>query len=272
MRSTSEQSGFGRSGRACASGGAPLSIRFAVSSSEPFQNGCQPASDSQSIDADRPDVRRRAAGLAVHEPLRRDVGERAGHVAGGRQRLLLGELGEPEVEQPHRDVAAFREQHVRGLHVTVDDPALVGVREPLEHLRGGLDRGCVIEPAGPHRLPHRLAGHVLVRDVDVARVAVEAVGAQAALVAQARRRERLALRARGRLALARDDLERHVEAVLLVAREPDRARAAAAERAQGPVALGDELARGQRNCWFCHGLLVFGSTPRLLPRPTNSVE
>jgi len=83
---------------------------------------------------------------------------------------------------------------------------------------------------------------------------------------------RLALGARGGLALARDDLESDVEAVLLVAREPDRARAAAAERAQGSVALGDELARRQRNCWFCHGLLVFGSTPRLLPRPTNSVE
>ena len=49
IRSTSAQSGFGRSGRAWASGAAPVSIRLAVSSSEPFQNGCQPASDSQSI-------------------------------------------------------------------------------------------------------------------------------------------------------------------------------------------------------------------------------
>jgi hypothetical protein len=179
----------------------------------------------------------------VHESFRRDVGERAGHVSGGRQRLLLGELGEAEVEQTYRDGAAFREQHVRGLHVPVGDPALVRVRQPFEHLRGRLDRSCVIEPPGPHCLPHRLAGHVLVRNVDVARVAVEAVGAETALVAQARCRERLALRARGGLALARDDLESDVEAVLLVAREPDRARAAAAERAQGSVALGDELAR-----------------------------
>ena len=51
-------------------------------------------------------------------------------------------------------------------------------------------------------------GHVLVRDVDVARVARERVGAQAARVAEPRRRRGLALGARGRLALAGDDLQR----------------------------------------------------------------
>ena len=59
-------------------------------------------------------------------------------------------------------------------------------------------------------------------------------------MAQMRGRRGLALGARGGLALARDDLERDVEPRLLVAGEPDRAGAAAAERAQRPVAAEHE--------------------------------
>ena len=47
----------------------------------------------------------------------------------------------------------------------------------------------------------------------MAGIGAEAVGAQAALVPQARGRLGLALGAMRRLALARDDLERHVEPV-----------------------------------------------------------
>ena len=57
---------------------------------------------------DRPDVGRRPARLAVHQPLGRHVGERPGHVAGGGQRLLLGELREPEVEQPRGQLLRLR--------------------------------------------------------------------------------------------------------------------------------------------------------------------
>ena len=64
-------------------------------------------------------------------------------------------------------------------------------------------------------------------------------------MAQPRGRQGLPLGPRRRLALARDDLQRDVEAGALVAREPDRARAAAAERAQGPIALRNELAGGK---------------------------
>ena len=46
--STSESSCFGRSGRWPPSGSAPMRMPRAVSSSEPFQNGCWPASASQS--------------------------------------------------------------------------------------------------------------------------------------------------------------------------------------------------------------------------------
>ena len=55
---------------------------------------------------------------------------------------------------------------------------------------------------------------------------------------------RESLRARGGLALARDDLESDVEAVLLVAREPDRARAAAPERPHRAVAAEEETGLG----------------------------
>ena len=172
-----------------------------------------------------------AGGPPVHEPLGRHVGERPGDIAGGGQRLLFGELREPEVQQPRRDALAFGEQDVRRLHVPVDDPTRVRVRQTLEHLGGRLDRVGVVQLAGPQRLAHRLPRHVLVGDVNVAPVPIEPVGAQAALVPQPRRRQRLPLGPCRRLALARDDLQRDVEAGALVTREPDRARAAAPERA-----------------------------------------
>ena len=90
------------------------------------------------------------------------------------------------------------------------------------------------------------ARHVLVGDVDVPLVAREGVGPQAARMAQAGGRLGLALRARAGLALARDDLQGDLEPVRLVAREPDRARAAAPERAQRPVAAEDESGAQQR--------------------------
>jgi hypothetical protein len=63
---------------------------------------------------------------------------------------------------------------------------------------------------------------------------------------QSRRGLRLALRAMCGLPLARDDLERHVEPVLLVAREPDGAGAAAAERPERAIAVEDELPAWKR--------------------------
>src|SRR6266550_9288797 len=97
-----------------------------------------------------------------------------------------------------------------------------------------------------------LARDELVRDVDVPRVAAEPVRAQAGGMAQLRGRLGLALGPHGRLALARDDLQRDVEARPLVAGEPHRARAAAAERPQGPVAVEDELDAGERRGSLYH--------------------
>ena len=95
-----------------------------------------------------------AASVALRpaQPLGRDVGERAGNVAERRQRVELGHLGEPEVEQANVDrapLAALRlgEQDVRGLDVAMDDAAPVGVCERLGDLRGDLDRGSVVQLA-----------------------------------------------------------------------------------------------------------------------------
>ena len=65
-------------------------------------------------------------------------------------------------------VVGLAEQDVRRLDVAVDDPAAVGVRERVEHLRRRLDRLGVVELAGCERLAHRAARDVLVGDVDVA--------------------------------------------------------------------------------------------------------
>ncbi len=135
-------------------------------------------------DPDTPDVAGGARLLAA-QALGRDVGKRAGNVSDRGQRLGLVELGEPEVEQPHRDALVVREQDVRGLDVPMDDPAAVRVRETVEDLGSRFHRLAVAQLARAHRLPERPPADVLVGDVDVARVGAEAVGAQTTLVPQA---------------------------------------------------------------------------------------
>ena len=123
-------------------------------------------------DADGPDVGRRGRDGAA-QPLRGDVGERAGDVAECGQRVELRHLREPEVEQPDVDRVGLGEQHVRRLHVAVDDSAAVGVGERVADLRRDLDRRTVVELSGSHRLAQRAPRNVLVGDVDVRRVVGE---------------------------------------------------------------------------------------------------
>ena len=88
---------------------------------------------------DRPHVARGTGGFAV-QSLRRDVRKRSRHVAGGCQRLTLRKACEAEVEDSHGDAVTFvGEQHVRGLHVAVDDAPLVRVGKSVEYLSGGFD-------------------------------------------------------------------------------------------------------------------------------------
>ena len=102
---------------------------------------------------------------------------------------------------------------------------------------------AVADLAGVQRLAQRAAGDVLVGDVDVAAVARERVDPLAARVAQRGGGLRLALGAHGRLALARDHLQRDVEAALFVAREPDVTHPARAQRPERSVTSEDELLR-----------------------------
>ncbi len=80
-------------------------------------------------------------------------------------------------------------------------------------------------------------------------------------MAQAGRRLGLALGARGGFPFARHDLERDVELRLLVAGEPDRAGAAAAERLEGPVAAEHELGEGERLGGLDHALRRLATAP-----------
>ena len=77
-----------------------------------------------------------------------------GHVALGGQGLGLLDLGEAEVEHRRGDLAALRQQHVRRLDVTVDDPAPVSVREGLENL-GRKPRSRVASSSSPLRSASR---------------------------------------------------------------------------------------------------------------------
>ena len=133
--------------------------------------------------ADGPDVAGRRS-LLTAQALGRDVRERPRDVSDVRQRVGLVELGEAEVEQLDRDLGALLDEHVRRLHVAMDDPARVGVREPVQHLRGRLDGVAVVDGSVAERVPECPAGDVLVGDVDVALVAAEVVRADAPLVPQ----------------------------------------------------------------------------------------
>ena len=100
--------------------------------------------------------------------------------------------------------------------------------------------------SSPARIASRSVrpGDVLVDDVDVAarraraRARAGSAGAGAGRPAAASRSAR-----EPAVALARDDLERDLAAGLDLAREPDRARAAAAERPHRQVAVQDQAAR-----------------------------
>ena len=241
----------GRAGRAAPGRAAALrpgSRRPSGASGTP-QNGWPAGERLPEQHADRPDVARRRSPRR-----RRAAPARCRRACPGTSPTAVSVSASSNCARPKSSrrtemPVVVGEQDVRRLHVAVDDPARVRVREPVEDLRGRLDGVAVAEPPGAQRLAERAAGDVLVRDVDVAAVAAEVVGAQAALVAEPRGRLRLALRARSRLALARDDLERDLEAGPLVAGEPDRARAAAAERPERPVAVEDELPVRQGECW-----------------------
>ena len=110
------------------------------------------------------------------------------------------------------------------------------------------------------RLAQGAARDVLVGDVDVARVARERVDPLAARMAQRGCGARLALGPLGDAALADDHLQRDVETVALVAREPDMTHPTGAQRPQRPVPSEDQLV-----CDGGRGHVRFYFVPRRSP-------
>ena len=106
--------------------------------------------------ADRPHVALRGRVAAV-EALGGDVGERARHVADGREGVCAVELREAEVEQADREFVAILDEDVRGLDVAMDDAGAMRVRERVEDLGRDLDGIAIGERSGADRLTERPA-------------------------------------------------------------------------------------------------------------------
>ena len=142
------------------------------------------------------------------------------------------------------ELVAVLDEDVRGLDVAVDDPARWACASASRDLSRDLDGVAIGERAGADRLAERPPGHVLVRDVDVARVVADVVRPHAALVPEAPRRQRLALGTCGRLALPRDDLQRD-----LSARSARRARAKRSPSRRFRAGAWGDSARGRAPGW-----------------------
>ena len=150
--------------------------------------------------AERVDVGRRRDGQSL-DLLRRDVRGGSEHGAGGGQARRAAELREPEVGDLR--VTRGGEEHVRGLEVAVDDPALVSMREPGGDLAGELVGDGVGELlAVRHPFVERSARQVLEDDVRPAVRLAEGVDGADVRVRERRDRTRLALEAR-RVGVAR---------------------------------------------------------------------
>ena len=250
--STAASSRRGRSLRSVPSGGAPASIAPATSCSGTPQNGWRPDRASQSR---TPTAQTSLSGVAS-SPARRS-GAMYASVPGTSPTAVSvsapSNWASPKSSRRDGDLVAVLEEDVRRLHVSVHDSGPVGVRQGVQYLRRDLDDVLVRDRLGAQHLAQRPPGHVLVGDVDVARVVPDVVRAHAAVVTQPPGGERLALGAGSGLPLPRDDLERDVQAAPLVEGEPDRAGAAAPERAHGAIAAEDELSGGRGDGDGGHG-------------------
>ncbi len=191
---------------------------------------------------ERVEVATRIERLAA-DRLGRDVDRRADH---GAVRAAAEGVGDPEVEQ-HETLAARIDEHVRRLHVAMQDAARVQVCERATELHDEIDRTwlderetCVIEVDARHeRLgeERRIAQQAEVEHVGEARMAERREHGE--LAAQRSGRPRIALR----LAV---ELQRHVPMRTLVEHLVDLAAAARSDEATHDVAVGDARAQRQR--------------------------
>ena len=161
-------------------------------------------------------------------------------VAQARGVAPLARLGDPEVGDP--DLAVPADQHVRGLEVAVDDPSLVGGREPApgEHELGHDLRPRPLALAQPRAQVGAL--HELHRQVDLAVTHVDVVDGDDVGVAELGQRLGLAeqptaARAPGDVGLGvAQELERDLAVELGVVGGADQAHPASADRVEDEVA------------------------------------
>ena len=265
---------FGRSGLRVASGGAPASIVRATSGSGTPQNGCLPASASQSS---TPTAQTSLAGEASSPRSR--SGEMYASVPGTSPTAVSvsasSNWASPKSSSRTESAGPSSSSTFAGLTSRWTMPLPWACASPSRTWAATSTASRSLQRACPQRLAERPPVDVLVGDVDVAGVAAEVVGADAARVAQPRGGFHLALGARSALALAGDDLEGDVEAGPLVPRQPDRARAAAAERPQRAVAVEDELSLRQRVGGRRHGSPLRrgaeGSSGRRIPYSERAI-
>ena len=174
--------------------------------------------------------------------LGRHVGERADHVAGAGQRLVAGQVGDAEVGQLGRHVRLVGHDHVLRLDVAVDHAALVGVAERLGEREADAQDVAVAERAVALQHVERAAAHQLGDQVATVAIVAGVVDRHDPRVVEARRGQRLALRALGRRPVGGNQLQRHVPVEPLVVRRVDGPEAARPQPRAEPVAAGDERA------------------------------
>ena len=234
----------GRDG-APTSGAAPASIARAVSSMDVCQNGWRPASASQSI---TPTAQTSAASVASSPASRSGAmyasvpgtSPCAVSVSASAMRASPKSSSRTDTSSPSAS-STFD-----GFTSRWRIPARARARAPRRSARSPRSRRG--RPARPPASPRGTCalGRTRRRCRRVADRARTRRRGGSAGWRSARRRVRLPLGARRRLALAGDDLQRDVEPVLLVPGQPDGAGAAAPERTQRPVAPEDESTSFQR--------------------------
>jgi hypothetical protein len=172
------------------------------------------------------------------------VGERAHDVAGARERVAVGQAGDPEVGQLG-DAAPLLgpvgADDVGRLDVAVDDPARVRVLERAAQRHPDPQRVAVRQLPRAQQLGQGPAVHELGDQVDRVAVAAGLVQADDAGVRQPGRGDRLALGAHVEIAVDGDPLDRHVALQVLVVRPVDDPHPAGAEALAQAVAGEHEL-------------------------------
>ena len=202
-------------------------------------HGVQAREDAIEQHAELPHVGRGAADLLA-EGLGGQVAQRSHHEArGGEGRGVefLGEAHQAEVEDLHHALAG--EEHVRGLHVAVDQAPFVGVGQPLRRLGHDLRPVEGVEPSLLHEGREGLSLHELHRVEADASLVVEVVDADEVGVVQPGETADLALEAEGEVAVVHevlaDHLDRHAPIESLVPGQVDLAHAAASQAAENGV-------------------------------------